>query len=468
MYCAEFGDGSASVRQLLLRFPKWIDESAAGSRKWIARLRDAASLVTMSRELDFTVRLVVTAEGFERQIFLNGLQGDESVLELLARHFLRLDDGAQGIVQVCASRQEYDAVQEALPPVCLAVAAEPMRKDGAVFANDFKLLSAFGTMGAAALAAKRSMCWQGAFHGYAPDAEGRRIVQKNSIALADLPGIPVALRDYERAIAGRFGSAAYLLDECLWIDDALTDSARGIVARSWHEGPGALGLPVCRLEPVPESAREVLRAGMSPALFADPPALDAMSAAVQNATAIATIGWQPPASWRTGAATNAATLPDSTEGYLQRIESRLTALERTLAQRSLTTEECAELRKAIGISQQDASFALVKARQILEKIVRQLYRQHRPALPQKALLFEMIRDLTGQANRPAVLPRRIGHYLETIRVLGNLEAHAASAEDGKGGAGSALSSDDVELSLLMMVNVIEWYLLENEPWAGPP
>jgi len=188
---------------------------------------------------------------------------------------------------------------------------------------------------------------------------------------------------------------------------------------------------------------------------------------VQNATAIATIGWQPPASWRTGAAANAATLPDSTEGYLQRIESRLTALERTLAQRSLTAEECAELRKAIGISQQDASFALVKARQILEKIVRQLYRQHRPALPQKALLFEMIRDLTGQANRPAVLPRRIGHYLETIRVLGNLEAHAASVEDGKGGAGSALSSDDVELSLLMMVNVIEWYLLENEPWAGP-
>ena len=146
-----------------------------------------------------------------------------------------------------------------------------------------------------------------------------------------------------------------------------------------------------------------------------------MSAAVQTATAAATIGWQPPASWRSGAVANAATLPDSTEGYLQRIESRLTALEQTLAQRSLSAEECAELRKAIGIGQQDASFALVKARQILEKIVRRLYRRHRPTLPQKALLFEMIRDLTGQANRPAVLPRRIGHYLETIRVLGNLE-----------------------------------------------
>src|ERR1700682_2423670 len=116
MYCAEFGDGSASVRQLLLRFPKWIDESAAGSRKWIARLRDAAGLVTMSRELDFTVRLMVTAEGFERQIFLNWLQGDESAPELLARHFLRLDDGAQGIVQVCASRQEYEAGQAAQAP----------------------------------------------------------------------------------------------------------------------------------------------------------------------------------------------------------------------------------------------------------------------------------------------------------------------------------------------------------------
>jgi hypothetical protein len=465
MYCAEFGDGSTSVRQLLLRFPKWVDAGAAGGGEWNARLREAADLVTMTHELDFSVRLVVAADRFERQIFLNSFRDDPAALETLARHFLRLDDGAQGIVQLCADRQEYDAVQDALPRVCLAVAAEPMRKDGCVFAHDFLLLSAFGTMGAAALAAKSSICWQGAFRGYAPDAEARRVVQRNFIALDDLRGIPPALRDYERAIAGRFGTAAYLLDECLWLDDALVDSARTIVARTWHEGPGALGLPVCTLESVPESTRAVLRAAMQPALFAEPSPLEAVSAAVPMATAAATIGWQPPASWRSGAAANTATLPDSTEGYLQRIEARLTALEQALAQRSLTAEECAELRKAIGISQQDASFALVKARQILEKIVKQLYRQHRPTLPQKALLFEMIRDLTGQANRPAVLPRRIGHYLETIRVLGNLEVHVDSAEEGKAASGAALSRDDVELSLLMMVNVIEWYLLEHEQAA---
>ncbi|HEY2966930.1 MAG TPA: DUF4145 domain-containing protein [Casimicrobiaceae bacterium] len=466
MYCAEFGDGSTSVRQLLLRFPKWVDDAAAGGREWNARLRDAANLVTMTRELDFTLRLVVAADRFERQIFLNSFRDDEIALETLARHFLRLDDGAQGMVQLCADRGEYDAVQDALPHVCLAVAAAPMRRDGCVFAHDFQLLSALGTMGAAALAAKSSICWQGAFRGYAPDAEARRVVQRNCIALDDLRGIPAALRDYERAIAGRFGTAAYLLDECLWVDDALADSARTIVARTWHEGPGALGLPVCTLEPVPQATREVLRAAMHPVLFAEAAPLEAVSAAVPTATASATIGWQPPASWRSGAASNAATLPDSAEGYLQRIESRLTALERTLSQRSLSAEECAELRKAIGISQQDASFALVKARQILEKIVRRLYRRHRPTLPQKALLFEMIRDLTGQANRPAVLPRRIGHYLETIRVLGNLEAHADSAQAGQGASGAALSQDDVELSLLMMVNVIEWYLLEHEQSAG--
>ena len=465
MYCAEFGDGSTSVRQLLLRFPKWVDDAAAGGREWNTRLRDAANLVTMTRELDFTVRLVVAADRFERQIFLNSFRDDGIALETLARHFLRLDDGAQEMVQLCADRNEYDAVQDALPHVCLAVAAAPMRRDGCVFAHDFQLLSALGAMGAAALAAKSSICWQGAFRGYAPNAEARRVVQRNCIALDDLRGIPAALRDYERAIAGRFGTATYLFDECLWLDAALTDSARTIVDRTWHEGPGALGRPACTLEPVLETTREVLRAALHPALFAEAAPLDAVSAAVQTATATATIGWQPPASWRSGAASNAATLPDSTEGYLQRIESRLTALEQTLSQRSLSAEECAELRKAIGISQQDASFALVKARQILEKIVRRLYRQHRPTLPQKALLFEMIRDLTGQANRPAVLPRRIGHYLETIRVLGNLEVHADSAQ-GQGARGAALSQDDVELSLLMMVNVIEWYLLEHEQSAG--
>lgn len=462
MYCAEFGDGSTSIRQLLLRFPKWVDDAAAGGRGWNVRLREAGSLVTMTRELDFTIRLIVTADGFERQIFLNSLRDDETVLEALARHFLRLDDGAQGMVQLCASRQEYDVVQAALPPICLAVAAESMRKNGYSFAHDFQLLSALGTLGAAALATKLPICWQGAFRGYSPDAEARRVVQRNCVAVDDLPGIPIALRDYERSIAARFGSAAYLLDECIWVEHALADSARTIVARTWRDGPGALGLPVCTLQPVPESTREAVRAAMHPALFGEPSPLDAVSAAVQTAKVVATIGWQPPVSWRTGAGTNTTTLPDSTEGYLQRIDSRLTALERTLAQRSLSAEECAELRKAIGISQQDASFALVKARQILEKIVSRLYRQHRPALPQKALLVNMIRDLTGQANRPAVLPRRIGHYLDTIRLLGNLEVHAASAENDQRSSDSALSRDDVELSLLMMVNVIEWYLLEHE------
>src|SRR3989442_4460021 len=296
MYCAEFGDGSTSVRQLLLRFPKWVDAAAAGGREWSTRLREAATLVTMTRELDFTVRLVVAADRFERQIFLNSFCDDETALEMLARHFLRLDDGAQGMVQLCADRKEYDAVQDALPRVCLAVAADPMRRDGSVFAHDFQLLSGFGTMGAAALAAKSSICWQGAFRGYAPDVETRRVVQRNCIALDDLRGIPPALRDYERAIAARFGAAAYLLDECLWTEDALIDSARTIVARTWQEGPGALGLPVCTLEPVPAATREVLRAAMHPARFSEPSPLDAVSAAVQTATAAATICLQAPAS----------------------------------------------------------------------------------------------------------------------------------------------------------------------------
>ena len=80
MYCAEFGDGSTSIRQLLLRFPKWVDDAAAGGREWNARLRDAANLVTMTRELDFTVRLVVAADRFERQIFLNSFCDDETAL----------------------------------------------------------------------------------------------------------------------------------------------------------------------------------------------------------------------------------------------------------------------------------------------------------------------------------------------------------------------------------------------------
>jgi hypothetical protein len=147
---------------------------------------------------------------------------------------------------------------------------------------------------------------------------------------------------------------------------------------------------------------------------------------------------------------------------LIRIEHRLRRIEQELVRRGRTGSECDDLRKAMEISRHDPAFALVKARQILEKLVRRLYRQHRPNGPDKPLLFDMIRDLAGHANRAAVLPRHIANYLDTIRVLGNLEAH----KDADGASSAAVSESDVELSLLMTLNILEWYLLEDMDSQG--
>ena len=134
--------------------------------------------------------------------------------------------------------------------------------------------------------------------------------------------------------------------------------------------------------------------------------------------------------------------------YLARIDQRLDALERALSGRGSPAEEGVLLRKAVAIARADAPFALAKARQVVERIVERVYLERRPGQPIKPL-FNMIEDLTADG---AVFPKPIASYLHTVRVVGNIAVHG----DGTGGA--PLSDSDVELSLLMTLNLVEWYL----------
>ena len=59
-----------------------------------------------------------------------------------------------------------------------------------------------------------------------------------------------------------------------------------------------------------------------------------------------------------------------------------------------------------------------------------------------------------------VFPRRIASYLHTLRVLGNLVAHGGPAKVEGSADNSSLSESDVELTLLMTLNLVEWYLSE--------
>ena len=108
------------------------------------------------------------------------------------------------------------------------------------------------------------------------------------------------------------------------------------------------------------------------------------------------------------------------------------------------------------ISRADPPFALVKTRQILEGIVQRVYRDRKTGQPVKPL-YNMIDELLNDGR---VFPRRIASYLHTLRVLGNLVAHGGTAKVEGSADNSSLSETDVELTLLMTLNLVEWYLFE--------
>ena len=483
MYVAEFECGDAELRQILLLFPALVDAATPAAQAWQERLGDATRHVLLAGNVEVTGRLRVadlrplrtsassllrtTGNRLQRELYLTTMSPLPATLEAVARSFLRLNEGAPGLIKLCADRARHDAAEIDLPPVCLRLAREPVERDGCVFVDDFRLRDALAALGTAALAHCSPMAWQSAFRAYRADAEERRSVQRNRIAIDQTARLARPLREHQQAIAQRFSDATLLENECLWVEPAFESAARDLIASVWQHGPGRLGLPACELERVEGSERDVLRCALHPALFDFPSPLIASGMACSITDAITAIAWQPPADWYSAQRTDAVLAGDAAEEFLHRVETRLARLEHELERRQTVSAECIELRKAIAIGHEDPAFALVKARQILEGIVGRLYRIHRPNAQAKTMLFDMIRDLTGQSNRANVLPRHIGNYLDTVRVLGNLEAHRGADGDAKDAVGG-LSRNDLELSLMMMLNVIEWFLLEHLPTEVAP
>jgi hypothetical protein len=462
MYVAEFESGGTSLRQILLLFRAFVDGKTPAALAWQERLGNATRHLLHAGDVEVTVRVRVAGNSALRDIYINTLSPRPDILEAAARDFLRLNDGANQLIELCEDRARHDAAQDDLPPICLRLSTAPAQRGGCTFVHDFRLGEAIGALGTLAMARDSGIAWQSSFRAYRADAEARRIVHRNRIAIDEAAGLPAALREHQQAIAQRFNDATLLYDECLWVEPEFEAIAREVIATAWRHGPGHLGLPDCTLDRVEGPERDVRRSALHPALFDPPSPLVAAGAVCAMTAAVEIVTWQPPAAWHPSQMANAVTLADAAEGDLQRVETRLVRLEQELARRQMTSVECTELRKAIAIGREDPAFALVKARQILEGIVGRLYRQHRPNIQGKALLFDMIRDLTGQSNRPSVLPRHIGNYLDTVRVLGNLEAHRGPGE-GANDATGGLSRNDLELSLMMMLNVIEWFLLEHAP-----
>jgi hypothetical protein len=460
MYVAEFEDGRNTVLQLLICFPVLGIGPTAAADAWSEQLKEAGKVVATTEGVEFTVRLCVQKNRFARYLFLNSTGANRRVLECLSKEFLRLNVFKDALVTLCPSRTEFDAANDGLPTNCLHIHHEPLLLDGCKLVEDFRLLPSFATIGSASLDEQGAVCWQGAFRTFEPRGEELRTIRRNLIQLEQNRNIPQILVGHQTRVVQRFESTRFLLEESLWVDDVVERRSLQTLSRLHREHFGRLGFADSPVETSSGTEAELSRAALHPALFRALSPFETLATAVSLQEALASLIWRPPSTWTDGVLSNTVKLADKPEDFLQRIEAQLQRLEEELLHRRAAAQECVEMRKAINISREDPPFGLVKARQILEMIVENLFRRHRPSRALKPLL-NMIEDLTGQTGERAALPRHIGSYLHTIRVLGNLEVHRGLASDKKPNEQPPLNLGDVELSLLMILNVIEWFLLEQ-------
>jgi hypothetical protein len=123
------------------------------------------------------------------------------------------------------------------------------------------------------------------------------------------------------------------------------------------------------------------------------------------------------------------------------------------------SDDVSELRdgilKAVRVADDDPEMALIRARKVLEFVIRDVFERRVGESPGTRPLENLIQRLAKDGH----LPARLEAYTETIRKLGNVGAHRF---------GEAITATDVYQSLAQLLPILEWYLEKERPEAGIP
>ena len=131
--------------------------------------------------------------------------------------------------------------------------------------------------------------------------------------------------------------------------------------------------------------------------------------------------------------------------FMAQIEQRLAKLEALHAARD-ERGLLGDVKGALQIVRAEQSFALVKARAVIEQVVDDIYRRELPEARPKPLF-----DAIGALVYEGVFSQRIAADLDYIRIKANLVVHTQDEP-------LDVTTTDVEVILLLTMNLVEWYL----------
>jgi formylglycine-generating enzyme required for sulfatase activity len=111
------------------------------------------------------------------------------------------------------------------------------------------------------------------------------------------------------------------------------------------------------------------------------------------------------------------------------------------------------IRRAVRVADDDPEMALIRARKVLEYVIRDVFERRVNEPPGTRPLENLVQRLV----KDGYLPARLEAYTETIRKLGNLGAHRF---------GELVTAADVYQSLTQLLPILEWYFEAERPEAG--
>jgi hypothetical protein len=140
-------------------------------------------------------------------------------------------------------------------------------------------------------------------------------------------------------------------------------------------------------------------------------------------------------------------------GHSESVMSRLSRVESKLEELGKGRYLAGNLRRAFGFRQLGEAEAATKARRIAESIAVRVLRKETNKRVSKPFA-DIVEDLAQMPR--AKIPARVITHLEGARRIGNRGAHADEFESPD------VDARDVEVALLQVLNLVEWYLFEYD------
>lgn len=456
MYTARYSDGQSTIIQKALSFGVVVFEPADDLSSWSANYRRAMDTLISAPGVDFAFRISLKEKCLKRELFIMTSEAREENVQALAGSFLRLNALVDESARVCLEKNQHDEAAGSFPKIRYWVRNASHRYNDCQLMCDFRILPLLDRLFDIALQRGWDLAAQFNVRRYQPTDEDVRSIRKNMVRVDSESGLPHRLIDLQRRLVGKVEQTRFLIDQFVGFDSPQSkDFLSEQIADEFAARFGRFGFPCSLFEASAGSVDELLWTGFHSSLFEESTPMDKLADSSTREEIEQLLWWQPSESWAGQSLSNTRIGYERDRDFLKRIELKLGDLERGLQTRNIATSECSEFKKALSISRADPPFALVKTRQILEGIVQRVYRERKRDQPGKPL-YNMIDELLEDGR---VFPRRIASYLHTLRVLGNLVAHGGSSKVAQS-SDNNLSETDVELTLLMTLNLVEWYLFE--------